>query len=132
MTFTTKSEYGLRAVLNLARKYPGHLVSLPDIAKEEGISPAYLERLIALLKKNKIVIASKGVKGGYQLAAFPDQISVAEVFKALEGSLKSFNCESISNVGCECGKGCAVKRVWLKLDEAILKTLEGTKLSDLI
>lgn len=132
MMFSTKAEYGLRALVNLAKNQGKLPYSLAKIAKEEKISLAYLERLFARLKKAKIVASAKGVKGGYKLARPAVKVSIKDIFIALEGSLAPYICAGIGGL---CGKKsceCQTKVVWQKLDQGINKTLNNIKLSDLI
>lgn len=131
MKFSTRAEYGLRALVNLAGK-KGYF-SLVRIAKEEQISLAYLERLFAQLKKAKIVTSQRGVNGGYKLAKPLNKISMKEVFEALEGNLSPYNCDclDLSEI-CKINCACNVKMVWQKLEKEICKTLESIKLSNLI
>ncbi len=131
MKFSTKSEYGLRALVNLA-KHKGYY-SLAQIAKEEKISLAYLERLFAKLKKAQIIESQKGVKGGYKLAKPLNKIDLKQVFEALEGNLSPYACDClILNSICKTACSCQVKTVWQKLEKEIKKTLASIKLSELI
>ncbi len=132
MKFSTKAEYGLRALVNLAQK-KGYY-SLAQIAKEEKISLAYLERLFAKLKKSGLVISQKGIKGGYKLANPLNQVSVKDIFVALEGDIAPYNCNCLSLQSiCKTAKcSCNIKAVWQKLEKEISKTLESIKLSELI
>jgi Rrf2 family protein len=132
MKFSTKAEYGLRALVNLAR-HQGYY-SLAQIAKEEKISLAYLERLFAKLKQAEIVLSQKGINGGYKLTRPLNQISVKDIFVALEGDISPYNCDCLSLQGiCRTVKcSCQVKTVWQKLEKEITRTLESIKLSDLI
>jgi Rrf2 family protein len=132
MIFSTKSEYGLRALVNLAKNQEKEPYSLAKIAKEEKISLAYLERLFASLKKAKIVVSVKGVKGGYKLAKLAAKISIKDIFTALEGSLAPYVCAGIGGLCAKKGCDCQSKIVWQKLDQGIGKILNSIKLSDLI
>jgi Rrf2 family protein len=129
MKFSTKAEYGLRAMVNLARNYSQQSYSLNKIASDEKISLAYLERLIAKLKKANLVTSEKGVKGGYRLSKEPNQITVGEVIEVLEGTLSPFSC--LDNNLCK-QKGCAAKKVWRKLQVAVKTTLDEITLDELI
>ncbi|MFC1598776.1 RrF2 family transcriptional regulator [Patescibacteria group bacterium] len=132
MKFSTKSEYGLRALVNLAKQKGFY--SLAQIAKEEKISLAYLERLFAKLKKAQIVKSQKGVNGGYKLAKPLNNVSVKDIFIALEGSLSPYNCACLDLQSiCKSTKcSCNVKTVWQKLEKEINKTLQSIKLSNLV
>jgi Rrf2 family protein len=127
LSFSTKGEYGLRAVVNLAQSYPA-IKSLKDISVEEGISVKYLEQLFTNLRKNKVVKSFKGKDGGYVLVKDPKEISAGEVIEALEGEM----LPKCHGTHCAHMKNCASSFVWIKLGDQIKKTLYGIKLSDLI
>lgn len=130
MKFSTKSEYGLRAIIRIAGKYGNGPYSLAKIAKEEGISLSYLEKLVKKLKDAGLLESTKGVKGGYQLSKKPKEINIAQVLKALEGSLAPFMCVD-EKVGC-CNKKCTTKKVWIKMHNAVIKAMEEMNLGDLV
>lgn len=126
MKFSTRTEYGLRALTSLAKIYPRSL-SLAKIAMDNHLSKAYLERLFAALKKIKVIKSIKGKYGGYQLSQKPAQVRLDRVVKALEGSTAPYACVE-SNLGCPV---CSLRKVWLKLDKSISGTLASTSLHDL-
>ena len=127
MKFSTKAEYGLRAIVHLD-KAGKQSVSLALIAQKEKISLAYLERLFASLKKANIVKADKGVKGGYYLTKPASKITALDIIVALEGSVAPYNCAA-GNICCNCD--CKILPVWVKLYKQIKKTLKEIKLSEL-
>jgi len=131
MHFSTKAEYGLRAIIRLAKNKGKKPYSLAQIAKEEGISLAYLERLIAKLKRVGLVKSTKGVKGGYKLACNPRKITATEILVALEGPLTPYGCTEMGNFLCT-KRGCATKKVWDKLRRDIIRSLDSITLNDLI
>lgn len=133
MKFSTRTTYGLRAMIRLASRSDKKFLSLPNIAKAENISLGYLERMFSDLKKANLVKAAKGVKGGYKLAKPANKITVFEIVKALEGKLSLFHCLGeggtvYCNIGCKCGAAL----VLAKVQGALRKTLQGIKLSDLV
>jgi Rrf2 family protein len=128
MQFSTRTEYGLRALSHLD-KTGKKAVSLASIAKEEEISLAYLERMFASLKKAKIVKADLGKKGGYYLGKPAGKINLFDVITVLEGDLKPYKCAS-GDV-CKSG-GCSVHLVWVEIFKSIKKTLKSKSLSDII
>lgn len=130
--FSTKSEYGLRALVNLAKNQKKEPYSLTKIAKEEKISLAYLERLFAKLKKAGIIESVKGVKGGYRLQRPAAKITIKDIFTALEGSLAPYLCVGLKGLCSKKTCVCQTKTVWQQLDRGISKTLNSIKLSDLI
>lgn len=132
MIFTTKAGYGLRATVQLAKNYSKKPYSLNKISRTEGISLAYLERLISTLKKKGLVESVKGSRGGYMLARAPGKITVFEIVGALEGSTASFYCVGKKNRQNCCPGKCATKDVWFRLQGEIDKTLKNISLNDLI
>src|SRR5881394_1017263 len=92
MIFTTKAEYGVRLLVELGRQTEGAPVSLKAIAEAEGLPLAYLERIVALLKRAELVESTRGAHGGYRLSRRPDAIRMDEVILALEGSVAPMNC----------------------------------------
>lgn len=133
MIFSTRSTYGLRAVINLAKQEKFGNVSLATIAKEEEISLKYLERLFAILKKAGLVKAVKGAAGGYFLAKKAGEINTYEIIKALEGQLSQCHCNK-KNEKIMCGKNhhCKTAKVLIKVSQAIDSTLKEIKLNQLI
>jgi Rrf2 family protein len=128
MQFSTKAEYGLKAMINLAQCFPEQK-TIKEIAKEENISQKYLERLLGILNKDNLVLSHKGKSGGYILAKNPKRINVGEIIEILEGTIAPMRC-----VGsfCSAKKKCPSSIVWNKLGVQIRKTLYNIKLSELI
>lgn len=126
MKFSTKAEYGLKAMANLAEAFPEQK-NIQSIAREEKISVKYLERIVGELRKNKLLVSSKGKSGGYALSRNPRKITVSEIIEILDGPIESIKC-------CSCGieNKCSSSLVWIKLGQEIKKTLKNIKLSDLI
>lgn len=133
MMFTTRTEYGLKAMVKLAQNKKKKPLSLAQIAKEEHISQSYLEQIFSKLKANDLVLSVKGSEGGYALSRPPSKISVFEIVEALEGPLAVFYCMAgeSNKIGCSL-KGCLTRKVWDELQRNIIKTLRKFKLSDLI
>lgn len=128
MQFSTRAEYGLKAMANLAQNYLQQK-NIKTISREEGISVKYLERLANELRKNNLLKSQKGKNGGYTLVKNPRLIKVGEIIEILEGTIAPMKC-----VGKKCvlEHACSSNIVWNKLGEQIRKTLYGIKLSDLI
>ncbi|MFA6534169.1 MAG: Rrf2 family transcriptional regulator [Patescibacteria group bacterium] len=130
MKFSTKSSYGLRAMIQLARHYRGGSLSLGEISRREKISLGYLEKIMASLKSAKLVDSAAGIKGGYMLTESPAKISIKEIFEALEGSVTPFACAEAESF-CT-AKDCGARLVWQKLNQAIKKTLKQITLAEII
>ena len=141
MFFTTKAEYGVRLLIELGRQGQDQPVSLKAIADAENLPLAYLERIVALLKRAGLVESTRGAHGGYQLARRPEQIAMDEVVVALEGSLAPMECfvddrSDDGRVLCshhdDSGRGCATKLLWTRVQMGVLRTLADTTLAELI
>jgi Rrf2 family protein len=128
MKFSTKAEYGLKAIVNLAQCFPKQK-TIKEIATEEEISQKYLERLLGNLRDGGVVESSKGKLGGYTLSKNPKRITVGEVIEILDGEIAPMRC-----VGkfCAAEHKCPSSIVWNTLGQQIKKTLYNIKLSDLI
>lgn len=133
MKFSTKTTYGLRAVIRLAKSDKGRKVSLASIAQAEDISLGYLEKLFSELKKADLVVAAKGVSGGYRLAKNPKKITVLEIISTLEGGKATFYCLKQKNkIYCSDSCGCSANAVMGRLEQELNSTLKNIKLSSLI
>lgn len=133
MIFSTKTTYGLRAMINLAQAQKADSVSLAKIAKKENISLKYLERLFAYLKKAGLVKANKGAGGGYQLIRSAKQINLFEIIESLEGRLIPFHClDDQGKVYCNKSCDCGANFIFKKVQQSIKQTLKKIKLSQLI
>jgi Rrf2 family cysteine metabolism transcriptional repressor len=134
MKFSTRTTYGLRAMIYLARNYNDkEPVSLKKIAKDEHLSLAYLERLFALLKKEKLVKSAKGAGGGYVLSETPMKMDVFRIVKALEGNVVPFHCiDDKGQVKCAAKEKCGASSVLMNVYVAISQTLKKMKLSELV
>ena len=134
MKLSTKGRYGLRAVLDLAINGKNEAVALSGIAERQDISISYLEQLIAKLKKAGIVNSIRGAQGGYILAKKPEEISVGDILRALEGDLNPVDCAEIIGSGSSCTGAdlCVTKYVWMRISDSINNTVDTMMLSELM
>jgi len=133
MKFSTRTTYGLRAMIMLAENYNNGSLSLSQIAGKENLSQGYLERLFVSLKKVGLVKSEKGKSGGYTLGEKPKNIDILKVVNSLEGEISPFHCvlkEGTINCSNKCN--CGATSVLLKVQEAITKTLKDISLDDLL
>lgn len=128
MRFSTKAEYGVKAMTNLAQCYPQQK-TIKEIAEQEDISQKYLERLMVALRNGGVVESSMGKTGGYILARDPKKISMDEVIEILDGEIAPMRC---AGKFCASQHKCPSSAVWINLGMQIKKTLNKMKLSDLI
>jgi len=133
LKFSSRSHYGLLAMVALARSYPRGPVPLAEIARSENISLSYLEQLIASLRKAGLVESTRGVHGGYELTADPATVTVGQVVRTLEGPIAPAECASeIENPGCcERESDCPSKILWEHVRDNIAQVLDATTLADL-
>jgi Rrf2 family protein len=130
MKFSTRTSYGLRALICLAQA-EGSL-SVASMAGQEKISAKYLEAIFADFKKAKLVTSSQGLKGGYRLIKKPSVLSILEIVRALEKTDEMFYCISAGGKKfCAASCQCGVKRVVDDLNGAVSKTLSKIMLKDL-
>ncbi len=139
MKFSSKELYGLRAMVELARRYPEGPISLAEIAKAQGLSLPYLEQIAAVLRRAGLLKSIRGAYGGYILARAPDTITAGDVIRALEGKLIVLPCQPekvcmlLSEQTCVCQRGpvCPTKDVWQQVHAQLARTLDRITLADL-
>ena len=131
MKLSTRGRYGIHAMYDLAKNADGGPQSIKAISEREGIPEAYLEQLIAPLKRAGLVTSTRGAQGGYTLARAPEEITVGDVLRALEGGLNLVDCLEEEDV---CGKSCACasRIVWMKLRDGLNAIVDGITLRDMI
>ena len=131
MKLSTRTRYGIRAVLELAKNHGQNPVQLKIIARNQGISVKYLEQLMAMLKSAGIVKSIRGSKGGYILAKSPDQIRLSDCFNCLEGHVVTVECVENDNY-CPRTCDCIAREVWAEVQKAVMAVLESMTLQSLI
>src|ERR1035438_6962195 len=139
MMFSTKAEYGVRVMVELARRAGDDPIPLAEIAAHDGLPLAYLEHLVARLRKAGLVDSRRGSRGGYMLARPAGEITMAEVVQALEGSIAPIECISEASDGSiVCSResdpdhACPTKLLWTRVGFAMVSTLRETTLADLL
>lgn len=131
MKLSTKTRYGLRALLYMAERYDGErAVPVGEIAKEQHVSEKYLEQLFIRLRRKNIIASVRGAQGGYMLQKHPREVTIATVVDALEGDITFADC--LSGGGCRNKGSCATHDLWSRLKESIDDILEDTTLWDLV
>jgi Rrf2 family protein len=133
MKLSTKGRYGLRAMIDLVVNSEETNISLKSISKRQGISMNYLEQIISVLKKSGYVKSVRGAKGGYSLAKSPEDISVGDILRALEGNLNPVDC-ALVNEDKQCAEAdyCVTKIVWKKISDSINDVVNNISLQDLV
>ena len=134
MKVSSRGEYGVRAMVTLARNYGAGPMSIAAMARESAVPSAYLEQLIGPLRKAGLVESRRGAHGGYQLTRSPDRVIVGEVYRVMEGPVAPMDCvsEDPADQTCPLIEGCETRPVWLKVRDSIVEALDSTTLADLI
>jgi Rrf2 family transcriptional regulator, cysteine metabolism repressor len=134
MKVSTRGEYGVRAMVALASHYGSGPMSIATIARESSVPYAYLEQLIAPLRKAGLVESKRGAQGGYLLTRSPENVRIGEVYRVMEGPVAPMDCvsEDISEQTCPLIDGCQTRPVWLKVRDSIVEAIDSGTLADLI
>jgi len=131
MKLSTRSRYGTRMMLDLAQHYDQGPVQIGDVSKREDISVKYLEQLIIPLKKANFIKSVRGPKGGHMLAKPPEEITVGEIVRILEGGINLTNCIENPEV-CDRTSDCLTRGVWEEASKAMYEKLDSVTLSKMI
>jgi Rrf2 family protein len=126
-----KSEYGLRAVMELAAGYGGRYIPTAEIAARRDIPEPFLERLLPTLRKAGIVVSLRGPQGGHALAVHPSRVTVGDVVRALEGPLVLIDCSGAGE-HCKMEDGCVLQEVWRAVSAAMEAVMDRTTIEELV
>jgi Rrf2 family transcriptional regulator, cysteine metabolism repressor len=136
--FSTKSEYGVRVMVQLARRRGKGPVPLAEVAQAENLPLAYLEQLVSRLRRAELVSSTRGAHGGYELTRDPAAITMAEVVHALGERIVPMPCVSdfgesrmLCNHEPDGYESCATKLLWTRVHGGIERALEQTTLAEL-
>ena len=131
MKFTLGTEYGIRALIELAARYGEGPVPARAIAKAQGIPVRFLEHQLAALHKAGIVDSQRGANGGAALARDPSDIRISEVIDALEGPLAPMYCLEPHDESCVQTLQCGVQELWMRVESAVRTVFEQTTIADI-
>jgi Rrf2 family protein len=130
MRLSTRSRYGLRAMVELALNYNKQLVMLKIIAKRQELSVRYLENIMTTMVAGGLVNSTRGKKGGFSLARDPEKIKASEVVQLLEGSLAPVAC--VDNPAlCKKNETCVTRDIWKKMKQSMVSVLDDITLKDM-
>jgi len=133
MRLSTKGEYASRAMLELSRRYQDGPIHSREISKAQEIPQNFLEQILLLLKRAGYLKSRKGQRGGYVLAKPPDQITVAEVIRVMDGPLAPIDCVSVmAHETCPMEGTCGLRWLWKDVRDAVAEILEKTTFADLV
>ena len=132
MLISTRGRYALRVMVDLAEHRAQGYIPLKEIAERQEISEKYLESIVVLLVKARMLDGVRGKGGGYRLTREPEQYTVASILRLTEGTLAPVNCLEENAQTCPMRDECRTLPMWRRLDEMIHMFFEGITLADLM
>ena len=130
MKVSTKGDYGVRALVELAHHYGEGPVQSAEIAARQQVPEPYLDQLLTTLRRAGFIRSVRGPQGGHALIRDPREVKLSEVMTALEGSLAAIACVDDPDA-CTKEGGCVQREVWERVRDATLEILENVSIADL-
>ena len=133
MKLSTQSRYGVRAIFDIAYNSVHSPAQIQDIYRRQRIPPRYLEQIFQKLKKAGFLVSKRGPKGGYMLRKPPEQISVGEIIRAVEGQSRIVFCTDLESGRKKCGmfEKCITRTVWKEAQDLIFGYFDSISIADL-
>lgn len=131
MMISTKGRYALRVMIDLAQHDEGY-ISLKDVAERQDISMKYLEMIVSILNKGKMLNSQRGKAGGYKLAKTPSEYTIGSILRLTEGTLAPVMCLEENAEICQRAGECLTLPLWQKLDSVINEYLDSVTLEDIV
>ena len=131
MKLSTRSRYGTRILVDLARHHDQGPVQIGEISKRQDISVKYLEQLIRPLKQANLVTSVRGPKGGHLLAKNPQDITLSQIVRLFEGQSELVECISHPEK-CSMSEDCQVRLAWQDATRVLYEKLDSTTIADLV
>ncbi len=132
MRLSTRGRYALRMMLDIALQPDEGSVSLKTVAQRQGISVKYLEQIVGPLVKSGYLRASRGAQGGYQLSRSPEEYTVGDILRTIEGSLSPVACVEGGETVCDRMDQCATVELYRRIDQAIDQVVDRFTLQELV
>lgn len=129
---STKGRYGLRVMIDLAKNNTGEYIPLNDIAKRQAISEKYLESIVGTLSRNGLLISLRGKGGGYKLAKCPEEYTILEILKCIEGPLAPITCLEKEVNDCPRAAECNTLSMWEDFYKMVKDFFGSRTLADLV
>ncbi len=134
MKFSAQEEFGLRCMIAMAREGDGGFLTIPMIAKSEGLTQSHVAKLLAVLRKAGFVNSHRGQLGGYTLSRAPSEMKVGDMLNALGGRLTHDRfCVRFTGQTDECvhTDDCTLLPLWVRIQESVDAALKDVTLADL-
>ena len=132
MLVSTKGRYALRVMIDLAEHQSEGYVPLKETAARQEISEKYLEGILKLLVRSKLLTGLRGKGGGYKLTKSPDQYTVGSILRVTELSLAPVSCLDAGQSPCARMTECRTLPMWRELDKLINNYLDSITLAELM
>ena len=132
MKISSKGHYALRMLVDLAEHQNCGFISLKDISERQNLPKKYLEQIIPVLNKAKILKTTRGSQGGYKLAKSPGQYTAGEILRLTEGGLSPVDCFDEDEKECASCDESYICSFWKGLNSAINDYLNGVTLQDIL
>lgn len=132
MMISTKGRYALRVMIDLAENYGNGFIPMKEVAKRQNISLKYLERILPVLTKNKLIEGLQGKGGGYRLTDEPAKYRVGDILRLTEGDLAPVACLSCEENTCERAETCKTLPMWAEFYKLTNAYFDGITLTDLM
>lgn len=132
MKISTKGRYALRLMLDLAVHDAGSAIPLKEVAARQDISVKYLEQIVTQLSRGGLVRSARGAVGGYFLTRRPEEYTVGEILRQMEGSLAPVQCADPASAPCDRAGQCVTIEVWQKIEQAVAGVVDHITLEDLV
>ena len=131
MRLSTKSQYAVMALVDLALYGKESPVRLGDIAARQSLPVPYLEQLFCHLRRAGVVTSTRGASGGYQLTSAPEDLSIGAIIVAAKEEINTTRCKAGDSTSCQ-GKGeqCLTHALWIGLGNRIQEYFEEISLAD--
>lgn len=131
MIITRATEYTIRAVLYLADRYPAVVVSKQEICEAEGITPAFLTKILQPLIRCGVVRSKRGASGGFALAKDPERLTLLDVMKAVDEPI-ALNVCLLGGNACERSSLCPVHEMWIETRRGFETTFGERSVADIV
>lgn len=132
MIVSTRGRYALRVLVDLAEQEQNGYTPMKEVAKRQGISLKYLEKILPVLVENRIIEGVHGKGGGYRLVRKPSEYRVGEILRLTEGNLAPVSCLECSAEACDRAEDCRTRPMWEGLEEVIKGYLDSVTISELM
>ena len=132
MMISTRGRYALRVLVDMAEHQGEGFLPLKEIAARQDISEKYLESIIKILVREKLLTGQRGKYGGYRLTRAPEDYTAYEILRLTEGSLAPVACLGPEAEECPRMAACRTLPMWKKLDDMIREFFQGVTLADLM